>query len=148
MKAPHPVEGATLDEMLDGIIADDVAPRRPDLELRAEHRLLLAIVDQALADLHGTDEKLRADAAAWFFDEPDSSAGGFDLATVAAELGVEVRDLRRLARSERLGLNPQRAAMRRSWATNPRRVALRQEWAERRRAEQEERDEGRPPLAA
>jgi hypothetical protein len=103
--------------------------------VRPEVRLLIAVLDQALVDLHDRDPAVREDAERWFYSESDPRNGGVSLELVADELGVGVRDLRRLACAGLFGLNPQRATTRRSWA-------------KRRVHREERRDEDARPIAA
>jgi hypothetical protein len=71
------------------IVGTQVEPRT----LMSEEVLMLAVLEQALADLRNTCPAVRADAQAYFFAyEPESSAFSFD--AVCSQFGLSQSAIR------------------------------------------------------
>jgi hypothetical protein len=68
--------------------------------LMSEELLMLAVLEQALADLRNTCPAVRADAEAYFFAyEPDSSAFSFD--AICSQFGLSPSAIRRTIRRKK-----------------------------------------------
>ena len=85
---------------------------RPEMERRplmSEEALMLAVLEQAIADLDNTCPAVRADAEAYFFAyEPDSSAFSFD--AVCSQFGLSPSAIRQTLR-KRQSPRPHAAAL-------------------------------------
>jgi hypothetical protein len=88
-----------------------IKPLRPETEgrtLMSEELLMIAVLEQALADLDNHGPAVRADAEAYFFNySPESSAFSFE--AVCSQFGLSQsairREIRRKDRSPRRGLS-------------------------------------------
>ena len=116
---------------LDEIRPGDLVPTavEPELSLTPARRLLLALLDQAFADLADRDERVREDARAWFLDGK-APAGGMSFPFVAEHLGLDVADVRRRLEELAGGVGARRRGSRAAWrapraARGARAVALR-----------------------
>ncbi|MBI1816421.1 MAG: hypothetical protein HYR72_15695 [Deltaproteobacteria bacterium] len=88
-----------------------IKPLRPETEgrtLMSEELLMIAVLEQALADLDNHCPAVRADAEAYFFNySPESSAFSFEAVCSQFALSQSAirREIRRKDRSPRRGLS-------------------------------------------
>lgn len=71
----------------------------PNMTGTPERRLLLAIVERAILDYVGNDEREAANAEAWLFDEDDDSDSNYSFAWVCQELDLNIFNIREKIRS-------------------------------------------------
>ena len=66
----------------------------PNMTGTPDRRLLLAIVERAILDLVGNDQKEAQSAEAWLFDEDDDTESQFSFAWICQELDLQLYDIR------------------------------------------------------
>lgn len=92
-----------------------------DRELAPEQRLLVQLLDVALADLVDRDQRVRAAAQQWFSSDTREA---FGLRWVCDHLDLDVSDVRRRLGRLAGGLSARRRSAREAWA-GPRRAHAR-----------------------
>lgn len=65
----------------------------PNLTGTPERRLLLAVLERAILDFVGNDEKEVNEATGWIFDDEDDGSGDFSFGWICQELDLNVRDI-------------------------------------------------------
>lgn len=75
----------------------------PNMTGTPERRLLLAIVERAILDYVGNDEREAANATGWLFDDDDDADSNYSFAWVCQELDLNIFNIR-----EKIRLMPKR----------------------------------------
>ena len=66
----------------------------PNLTGTPARRLLLAVLERAILDFVGNDERELEDAQGWFFDDDDDGSDEFSFAWICDELDLDVIHIR------------------------------------------------------